>query len=203
MIDFDKQINDYVTSKKGLYRRYCDDLIIVIPIENDEVSNKQYIEYINKIANIEYNKIEKITKDIPGLYLNSNKTEQFIYNLDGNKKLINLKGEKSILNYLGFSFDGQVVKIREKSLFKYYCRAYKKVETVKRHKGKVSENAVKKKLYQLYTHLGDYKYGRGYGNFITYARRSAEIFNQSNNLKNDIHNQVKRHWNKINKKLNE
>ncbi|MBP2033407.1 hypothetical protein J2Z42_002110 [Clostridium algifaecis] len=195
MIDFDKQINDYVTSKKGLYRRYCDDLIIVIPIKNDEASNKQYIEYINKI--------DKITKDVPRLDLNLDKTEQFIYNSNKDKKLINLKGDKNILNYLGFSFDGQVVKIREKSLFKYYCRAYKKVETVKRYKGKVSENAVKKKLYQLYTHLGDYKYGKGYGNFITYARKSEEIFNQSNNLKNEIHNQVKRHWNKINRKLNE
>lgn len=195
MIDFDKQINDYVTSKKGLYRRYCDDLIIVIPIENNEDDNEQYAKYVNKI--------NEITQYIPILDLNLDKTEQFIYNSYEEKKLINLKGGKNILNYLGFSYDGQVVKIREKSLFKYYCRAYKKVETVKRHKGKVSENAIKKKLYQLYTHLGDHRYSKGYGNFITYARRSEEIFNQSNVLKNEIHNQIKRHWNKINKRMKE
>ena len=39
MIDFDKKINDYVTSHKGLYRRYCDDIIIVIPMTKKEVSN--------------------------------------------------------------------------------------------------------------------------------------------------------------------
>lgn len=188
MMDFDKKLNNYVTSKKGLYRRYCDDLIVVIPIED----NKEYKIHIDKIY--------EIKESIPRLDLNLDKTDKFIYK---DKKFINIREDKNILNYLGFSFDGQVVKIREKSLFKYYARAYKKVKTVRRYKGKVNENAVKKNLYQFYTHLGDYKYGRGYGNFITYARKSEEIFNKSDNLKNDIHKQIKRHWSKINKKLKE
>ena len=39
-------------------------------------------------------------------------------------------------------------------------------------------------------------------NFITYARRAEEVFNESDILENKIHNQIKRHWNNINKRLN-
>ena len=59
MIDFDKKVNDYVTSNKGLYRRYCDDLIIIIPIRDDEEFNNECIEYGNKI--------ESIVQDTPGV----------------------------------------------------------------------------------------------------------------------------------------
>lgn len=71
MLDFDKQINDYVTSKRGLYRRYCNDLIVIITIKHSEIISKKYNEYTNEI--------NKIAKSIPGLDLNSSKTEQFIY----------------------------------------------------------------------------------------------------------------------------
>ncbi|MCB2358671.1 reverse transcriptase domain-containing protein [Clostridium estertheticum] len=195
MIDFDIQVNNFVTSRRGLYRRYCDDLIIIIPMNEMEINENKYMDYVELI--------DEIRKSVPRLDLNSDKTEQFIYNASSNRKLINLKGGSNILNYLGFSFDGEVVRIREKSLFKYYCRAYKKVETVKRYKGKINEYAIKKSLYQLYTHLGDYKYSKGYGNFITYVRKSEEIFNESRYLKNKIHDQIKRHWQKINKRLQE
>ncbi|WP_283683716.1 reverse transcriptase/maturase family protein [Clostridium perfringens] len=194
MIDFDKRVNDYVTSNKGLYRRYCDDLIIIIPIRDDEEFNNECIEYGNKI--------ESIVQETRGLELNPEKTEKFVYSTCKDKKLTNLEGNNDILNYLGFSFNGNTVKIREKSVFKYYYKAYKKVATVKRYSGDIRQNVIKKKLYQQYTHLGDYKYGKKYGNFITYARRAEEVFNESNILENKIHNQIKRHWNNINKRLN-
>ena len=65
MIDFDKKVNDYVTSNKGLYRRYCDDLIIIIPIRDDEEFNNECIEYGNKI--------ESIVQDTPRLELSPEK----------------------------------------------------------------------------------------------------------------------------------
>ena len=81
MIDFDKKINDYVTSHKGLYRRYCDDIIIVIPMTKKEVSNGR----TNKISKFIYN----VRDDIPNLELNEDKTEHFFY---GNGKIRKLKG---------------------------------------------------------------------------------------------------------------
>jgi hypothetical protein len=31
MLDVDKKINDYINSKNGLYMRYSDDFIVVLP----------------------------------------------------------------------------------------------------------------------------------------------------------------------------
>ena len=86
MIDFDKKINDYVTSHKGLYRRYCDDIIIVIPMTKKEVSNGR----TNKISKFIYN----VRDDIPNLELNEDKTEHFFY---GNGKNQKIKRPKAIL----------------------------------------------------------------------------------------------------------
>lgn len=193
MIDFDKKINNYATSRGGMYRRYCDDIIVIIPASKYEINRNKHLEYVEDI--------DSIRKSIPRLDLNLEKTESFFYSKTSNKKLIDLKGSKSSLNYLGFSFDGEFVRIREKSLFKYYSRAYKKVKTVKNHVDKDDEIAIKKSLYKLYTHLGDKRYGSSYGNFITYARRAKEIFDRSDYLENKIHNQIKRHWHKINRAL--
>jgi hypothetical protein len=36
MIEFDKAVNDYVKSKKGHYRRYSDDMVVICPLENKD-----------------------------------------------------------------------------------------------------------------------------------------------------------------------
>ena len=57
----------------------------------------------------------------------------------------------------------------------------------------------RKKLYSLYTHLGrNYK---GYGNFISYCNRAHSVFKKNENIDSQIYHQIKRHWNKIQKKL--
>ena len=61
MIDFDKKINDFITSQKGMYRRYCDDIIIVVPMTQEDVKGKN-----EEIAKFIYS-----TRDgIPNLELN-------------------------------------------------------------------------------------------------------------------------------------
>ena len=68
-------------------------------------------------------KAEETGRDqIPNLDLNADKTEHFFYN---NGTVEKIMGESSLINYLGFTFDGNAVRIRDKSLFKYYCRAYR------------------------------------------------------------------------------
>ena len=192
MVDFDKKINDYVTTHRGMYRRYCDDIIIVIPMTYEEMKNGENEE----IAEFVY----KIRDSIPNLELNEDKTEHFFYN-DG--IIEKIMGESNLINYLGFTFDGKCVRIRDKSLFKFYCRAYKKIKRVKEKPEKKAFNAGKKAIYQSYTHLGASKYSKDHGNFLTYAYKADEIFSQSKVLESDIRNQVKRHWHKINKKLKE
>ena len=106
-----------------------------------------------------------------------------------------------MLNYLGFTFDGTNVSIRDKSLFKYYCRAYRKIRKVKENESELAFIAGKKAIYRDYTHMGVRDSHQGYGNFISYAYKAHDIMSDSIYIKSSIRNQVKRHWQKINSML--
>lgn len=192
MIDFDKKINDYVTTHKGIYRRYCDDVIIAVPMTYEKMKHGEN-EEITKF-------VYKVRDSIPNLELNADKTEHFFYY---NGIVEKIMGESNLINYLGFTFDGKTVRIRDKSLFKFYCRAYKKIKRVKENTEEKAFNAGKKAIYHSYTHLGASKYSKDHGNFLTYVYKADEIFAQSKVLESDIRNQVKRHWQKIDKRLKE
>jgi hypothetical protein len=189
MMEFDTKINNYVTSRKGMYRRYCDDFILIIPFENSN-EIQAHADYV----------MEK-TNEVPRLILQPDKTEQYIFKKDQERQISSIDNKKFVLNYLGFSFDGTIVKIRDKSIFKFYSRAYKKVRTVIRYKKTDKEKLILRKLFKIYTYLGDPKYGKGKGNFLTYARKAEEVFAQSTILQSKIHNQVRRHWKKIGERL--
>lgn len=190
MVDFDKRINDFITSRKRIYRRYCDDIIVVVPMTRDEIINGKNKE----IADFIY----KTRDDVPNLELNEDKVEHFFYK-DG--EIEKLKGKSNLVNYLGFTFDGQTIRIRDKSLFKFYCRVYRKIKRIKVNTDEKKFNAGKKTVYQAYTHLGASRYSKDHGNFLTYVYKADGIFGQSKVLKSDIRNQVKRYWHKIDSKL--
>lgn len=187
LLDFDKQINDYVKSLNGLYRRYCDDLVIVIPFDKN-VQDYDFDALINYV--------DTVRGQIPGLKIQKDKTDKFIYRED---KILNFTFKPTHLDYLGFTFDGINVKIREKSLFKFYSRAYRKVRQSNLVTKKYGQKAYRKGLYQNYTHLG--KYRRGHGNFLTYLSRAQIIFDNESETKNLMEKQVENHWRYIIKRL--
>ncbi|MEY2195720.1 reverse transcriptase [Neobacillus sp. BF23-41] len=193
MMDFDKNINNYVTSKKGMYRRYCDDFIIIIPI-CDEVEIPTHKEHIFDRTGM-----------IPKLELHPDKTESYIFDRKVKPVIKSMDNtNRYLFNYLGFSFDGVKIRIRDKSVFKYYSRAYKKARTVLRHKRKGSdkEKIIRRKLFNIYTYIGDRKYYKNKnGNFLTYARKAHELYSNSGLLNSEINNQLKRHWYEIGKRI--
>lgn len=167
LIDFDKEVLEWSKQKhrEALYRRYCDDLIIVIPTANATV--EQLEEWKNELMI----QIDRYKED--GLIIQEKKTELRLYR---DKKIYNEKMEISPLDYLGFVIDKNIIKIREKSLFKYYSRAYKKAKTSKQIEYRTSQPGPKRKLYDLYTHLGQ-RY-LGYGNFNAYAKKAHKKMNE-------------------------
>jgi len=187
LLDFDKKINDYVNNYNGLYRRYCDDLIIIIPFKG-EIKNYDYQKHINYI--------ESVKAEIPRLVIQEEKTKKFLYS---ENRILDEKLNQSILDYLGFAFDGNSVKLREKSLFKYYSRAYKKIRLSNRKTEESGRKKHRRSLYVNYTHLGTRK--KGHGNFLNYASRAKEIFDKDPTTINLIESQVRNHWRKINKRL--
>lgn len=192
MIDFDKKINDFVTSKKGIYSRYCDDIIIVIPLEEGKDEKETYSKYIEKIDEIKLN--------IPNLIINKDKTSTFIFK-EGQIKGVEDTYENHI-SYLGFYYDGKCLRVREKSLFKYYTRMYEKTRVSAKYSVKYGRKALRKRLYKLYSHLGEKPKKNEYGNFLTYTKRADKVFSKGNLYENKINSQTKRHWNKLQNSLN-
>jgi hypothetical protein len=177
LINYDKELNDYVTSKNGLYRRYCDDLIVIIP----EVYEKELLDkfqYLNSIT--------------PGLEVNDDKMQTFYYS---SQKIYHNR-EHSRIKYLGFEFDGSNVKIKERTITRFYLKAYRLIKDVNRISEKYKRNAYRKRFYKTFTHLGKKKTKNNRGNFLTYVDKCSQILSEP-----AIKKQASSHWSRFLKKL--
>lgn len=201
MLEIDKYISERVGLLGGLYMRYCDDFIIVIPGQDNIGFNntilESFVDYLNKQ---------------PGVILEPQKTQYFYYcdsKITGYHAMAEHNLSKSILSFLGFSYDGSSVVLRSKTIFKYFTRMYKKARTITKRNG-VSPRGNKiscKRLYRLYSFrgtidgihsdinesLGEH---RKCGNFISYVMRAKEIMGSNFNEKI-----LPRHMSKIRKAL--
>jgi len=202
MIPFDENIFDLV-GVDGLYRRYCDDIIIVCPKD-------RYLEIRNSIYTaIQERKLEIQTKKTQTYHLSREKKilrlgQEFSHSVNYNKKL----------TYLGFEFDGQKVLLKSASLSNFYRKMKRgtrrsKHYASKMYKGKAQE-LFKNRLYKRYSHWGA-KRKRIYipsqsdpgkfistdrynwGNFLSYAYKANKIFKDGM-----IRKQMKRHWKILN-----
>lgn len=193
MLDFDKSINNYVTENSGIYMRYSDDFIIVLPKTN--------LNYFKT----QFQRIGSLIESIPGVELESEKTQLFEY-ISGTIRscnedvLDNAKNGQNFMNYLGFTFDGQSVSIRAKTVSRYYNKLYRKIRTVVKNNGitKDGKRLSCKNLYSIYSIKGAFL-GKNHkdGNFITYAKRAERVFNDEP----AVALVSKRHMQKIRKKL--
>ncbi|MFD1885520.1 reverse transcriptase domain-containing protein [Paenibacillus wenxiniae] len=186
-IDLDVALNQYAQAYGGIYRRYSDDIILILPNSIFDLTHENNIRTI-----IKENKVD----------VGEGKTSSLYY-IDQNIYINSDCSKLGKLDYLGFSFDGKKVQIREKSLYKYYHRAYKKIKSINNasyyFERKIKRKVGRRKLYSLYTHLGiNYK---GYGNFITYSRKAHSIFSEISGIESKIAGQTKRHWTKIQKRI--
>ena len=193
MIDFDKMLSDYVNSVNGFYRRYSDDIICVIPYIEKE---KFDILFENLRASI---KIEISQKKTKRFHIVDGKIEDCV------SKESESPDKKLLIEYLGFSFDGRKVLIKDGTLNKYYKKLDNKlylIKTLYKEKGRI---VGKKHFYKYYSHLGEasrihhirkYPSERNtyrHSNFFTYVNKASRIMNNS-----DIKHQVRKHWKHIN-----
>lgn len=182
MQEVDQKIHSYISMNDGLYLRYSDDFIVVIPKsagkKTDEVRAFIY-DIVNR------------TK---GLKLQYEKTQIFSYS---NENLSNITSDQTNrnLDYLGFVFDGKEVTLRAKTVSKYYYRMYRKLHTIKKCNGvtKKGKKVSYKVLYGVYSQKGvahkenesknpvknamSEKKDYSDGNFFTYVHRADSIFN--------------------------
>lgn len=189
MLEFDKAINDYCSSLGALYRRYCDDFIVVIP-------SKSTSSLEDGLA-----KINSVISSTPLLELEPKKTQVFEVNHLSVENISNvLSPEVEIKNrfiaYLGFTFDGKEIQIRDKTIHKYYSRLYRKIETANKYSCMHRRNVFRKKLYEAYTHLGNRNPKNCKCLFLNYVDRAANIFGDIT-----LKKKTKKHMRKISKRL--
>ena len=163
MVEFDKIVNSYVKALKGEYMRYSDDFIIILPrIFGSQTENiKKYIFELVKT-------IDKDSIETTGLQIHEDKTKEYYF--DG-EFIRDPNGEIAFLDYLGFIFNGEKIKIRRKSITKYYYRMNRKAKSTRigdgiTYKGnKISMG----NLYEIYSERGKKT------NFIDYLKRANQI----------------------------
>lgn len=161
MIEFDKNMNNLAKEYNGLYLRYSDDFIIVL--ENMCIKNIKDV----------YEKIQKFVTEAVQIELKQEKTN--IYSYVGNtikcvnKEVLDVENKNNIISFLGFTFDGENIMLRNKTLTKYYYKLYRTVKRYKKDDSKIS----KKKIYDKFSTQG---VGQKKGNFISYVKRSEKVF---------------------------
>lgn len=183
MFDFDKKINDGIRKVNGMYRRYSDDIIVVCPEEIGE----QWKERI--CSEIKERKLK----------IEPHKTNLFYFKPSEGKNVCEheiVKGKKK-LEYLGFSYDGNRILLKDAGLGKYYMKFelnlrrtyYKSTHTNNNYWGHIFEN----KLIKKFSYAGAKTHKkrvrsktdkskfvlvpnyRSHGNYLTYVRKASKI----------------------------
>lgn len=184
-IDFDKQVASLVYNYGGLYRRYSDDFIVVLP--TDHMEDKEEFE---KVKDTIYLFIRE-----NGMKIEPNKTQVYRYQ---KKCMIDYYNSRPArMDYLGFVYDGTTVEMRGKSPYKFYRHAKKiieKAKKVQKQKG-LKKLPYRRQIYKLYSDLGISR--RPHGNFLTYASNSQKIFDKfspytSNQMMQQVNNRKKK-----------
>lgn len=178
MLDFDTKINKVVIDNNGKYYRYCDDILIIIDKDSSSKIEKLILSEIVKLK----------------LEIHPSKTKRIAF-----KNSLCQKNE--LLQYLGFTFNGRKILLRDSGLARY---SHKMRQTIKMHKNFKSRVDCsrgnrglkifplhKKHIYQKFSY-------RGRRNFITYAIRASKIMNEP-----AIKKQIKPLWKRLNHKIEE
>ena len=180
MGDFDHAVHAKVQEVGGLYRRYCDDMLCVAPIEAEE-----------EIENFVMSEIAKVNLEIQ-----PEKTMKHRFERDESRSTADQD-----LQYLGFLFDGDRVLLRGAGISRFYAKMRAGVRLARQTKKKADkkltkEEAAKNKLRRKKLNIR-YSY-IGARNFPAYAFRAAREFDDKS-----IKKQVRRHWKRLNKQVND
>ena len=203
MLTADKKIQDYISSLGGFYMRYSDDFIVAVPWGNIDLNSL-------------YKGIKNILDSTPGLLLSGPKTKLFCIEdtriTPFENTITPSASKKPIIEFLGFSFDGEAIRIRDKTISRYYNRVYRKARTITNGiKNNPNNKRISaKNLYKKYSYKGSLacfekitrEPGKPVdknqicGNFIDYVARAKREFKETM-----IDTITNRHMQKIRKKL--
>lgn len=189
MLEFDTVMQAAVSACGGLYRRYCDDIVVVVPPHHQ--------------AQIEVLAMAQI--QLLELSINTSKTTHATFPATPHSAALN--NERT--QFLGFDYDGVRRLIRSSSLTRYYGKMRKGVQlarlTKEKHNrleaaaGKPTTSLKTRQLFIRYSYLIRRRFrskpsghDRQGENFITYAYRASAAMNAP-----EIKRQVRGHFAKL------
>lgn len=186
LIDFDKKLHSEAKNRGALYRRYCDDLIIICSLEYKDYFHKLIVDSIK-----EYEVI--VNKDKTEITFFKKNDKGIIRGFSNEDKFRNLQ-------YLGFEFNGQNAYIRSSSMSRYARRMSSKIEQAIHDAYDEDfgqqDFIFRKKLLQRFT-------DRGSRNFVSYGKRAYKEVMKSKTIKKQIKNSVEKVEKLIEKKTKE
>ena len=174
LAEFDREIFEKGQKEGFVYRRYCDDLLVIC--KSDRVNHLK--DYLMDLINREYKlTIQNKKTEVVDFKLSLNSqmrsykrafdeaTETFVSLPNEDKNFKNLQ-------YLGFEFNGKSIYIRPGSLSRYFRKV--KARVVKAVSMAYSENSksdtiFKQQIYSRYSHLGK-------RNFLSYANNASKKY---------------------------
>jgi len=109
MLDFDKKMNDFISSKRGKYYRYSDDILVILPTSLDN-----WQDMVKSIKDI-------LNSTAPRLEIKDSKTQVYRYeSLNGGpnqtNEILNSKSGADGMEYLGFRYDGSKIFFRNSTI---------------------------------------------------------------------------------------
>ena len=173
MLDFDKQVNDMVKGLGGVYMRYSDDFIIILPDEAD--------------FKLMYGELQEIIRSVK-LEVKDDKTQIYKHSLDSSPKIQcvmsqyidGAKKNKDMVEYLGLAYDGESVEIKDATRHKFLRRANRKLKSILKQREVFGDCVGTRQFRQRYTALGkkgfmDSRTGRRVsGTYLSYEDRVNE-----------------------------
>ncbi len=176
MLEADKIFAGFAEHYGGYYRRYCDDILMIVPTVDEQQAHRIINETMTAL----------------NLCINGDKTEIRRFKQEkGKLTCYDENGKFRPLQYLGLEFDGREIRLRSASLSKFHHRLRRNVRQAggmafgKRSyaNGKMvqgSEKILKRTLYTKYSLLGN-------RNFTSYARKAYEITHSAAIRKQYLH----------------
>lgn len=171
MMDFDSRINGFASQANGLYRRYCDDIIIAIPTDG-KGADYAFSNWVEPIVGF-IDGFEGVTLNLEKTaLLHYGCTDEGVfgfteYDLGTGHSLSKSKP----LDYLGFVFDGGEIRVRARSISKYYSRLYRKCRSYATAKCS-GKGVVPDEIYRTYSRRPG---GRSFPNYLEKADRKVGL----------------------------
>lgn len=174
MLEFDAKLNEWLINIGGSYRRYSDDIAVVLPDPSMASSLLELVQHETSRIGLRINEDKSCRTDF--------------FEREGQ-----LQTTGDMLQYLGFTFDGKDVRIRPESMKAFYARMKANIKRYVRASKRmdIASNEIRKRvLIGRFTHWGDNR------NFVQYAFRAAQEL-ESPAIRRQLRNHVvifDRYW---------